>query len=216
MLNCICVAYNLYLQRSLTHKIHLTWDCDVGCILHCLLACTASNFLKWHLRRDTFYLIEWYWLHVHMVPSFHFFYFCWNAFRLLFFHTYSILLSYVWIWNAVFFVYIPSSYPALALHQSSVRLNHASTSYAELILFIFLWFWLHKAISENRKEKSKLGDVGGPPHRRKQRLSRFATATANEVEVPSLHDEFISRTPPSQVLALSWQCDNWFHVAYVV
>ena len=115
-----------------------------------------------------------------------------------------------------FFVYIPSSYPALALHQSSVRLYHASTSYAELILFIILWFWLHKAISENRKEKSKLGDVGGPPHRRKQRLSRFATATANEVEVPSLHDEFISRTPPSQVLALSWQCDNWFHVAYVV
>ena len=56
MLNCICVAYNLYLQRSLTHKTHLTWDCDVGCILHCLLACTASNFLKWHLRRDTFYL----------------------------------------------------------------------------------------------------------------------------------------------------------------
>lgn len=115
-----------------------------------------------------------------------------------------------------FFVYIPSSYPALALHQSSVRLYHASTSYAELILFIFLWFWLHKAISENRKEKSKLGDVGGTPHQCKQRLSRFATATANEVEVPSLHDEFISRTPPSQVLALSWQCDNWFHVAYVV
>lgn len=39
-----------------------------------------------------------------------------------------------------FFVYIPSSYPAIALHQSSVRLYHASTSYAELILFIFLWF----------------------------------------------------------------------------
>ena len=116
----------------------------------------------------------------------------------------------------LFFVYIPSSYPALALHQSSVRLYHASTSYAELILFIFLWFWVHKAISEKRKEKSKLGDVGGPPDRHKQRLSRFATATANEVEVPSLHDEFISRTPPSQVLALSWQCDNWFHVAYVV
>ena len=115
-----------------------------------------------------------------------------------------------------FFVYIQSSYHALALHQSSVRLYDASTSYAELILFIFLWFWLHKAIWENRKEKSKLGDVGGPPHQRKQRPSRFATATANEVKVPSLHDEFISRTPPSQVLALSWQCDNWFHVAYVV
>ena len=131
-----------------------------------------------------------------------------------------------------FFIHIPSSYhtceyetlsflyifhpPALALHQNSVRLYHASTSSAELILSIFLWFWFHKAISENRKEKSKLGDVGGPPDRRKQRLSRFATATANEVEVPSLHDEFISHTPPSQVLALSWQCDNWFHVAYVV
>src|SRR3990170_6016163 len=64
-----------------------------------------------------------------------------------------------------FFVYIPSSYPALALHQSSVHLYHASTSYAELILFIFLWFWLQKAISKKRKENSKLGDVGGPPDR---------------------------------------------------
>ena len=116
--------------------------------------------------------------------------------------------------HCIFFVYIPSSYPALALHQSSVRLYHASTSYAELILFI-LWFWLHKEISENRKEKSKLGDVGGPPHRHKQGLYRFVTAIANEVEVPSLHDECIYRTT-SQVLPLSWQYDNWFHVAYVV
>jgi hypothetical protein len=115
-----------------------------------------------------------------------------------------------------FFVYIPSSYHALALHQSSVRPYHASTSYAELILFIFLWFWLQKAISKKRKEKCKLGDVCGPPDRRKRRLSRFVTTTANPVEVPSLHDEFISPTPPSQVLALSWQCDNWFHVAYIV
>ena len=114
------------------------------------------------------------------------------------------------------FVYIPSSYLALALHQSNVRLYHASTSYPELILFIFFWFWLHKAISENRKEKSKLGDVGGTPHRRKQRLSRFATATANEVEVPSLHDEFISRTPPSQVLALTWNCYTWLRFPYDV
>ena len=114
------------------------------------------------------------------------------------------------------FVYIPSSYPAFALHQSSVRLYHASTSYVELILFIFLWFWLHKAISENRKEKCKLGDVGGPPHRRKQRLSRFATTTANEVEVPSLPEERTSPTPPSQVLALTSQCDMWLHVAYGV
>ena len=65
-----------------------------------------------------------------------------------------------------------------------------------------LWVQLDMAKSKKSKEKSNLGDVGGPPHRRKQRLSRFATATANEVEVPNLHDEFISRTP-SQVLALS-------------
>ena len=129
------------------------------------------------------------------------------------FHPPIVRLNMQW---CLLFVYIPSSNHVLALHQSSVRLYHASTSYAELILFIFLWFWLHKEISEKRKEKGKLGDVGGPPDRRKQRLSRFATATANEVEVPSLHDEFISRTPPSHVLALSWQCDNWFHVAYVV
>ena len=154
--------------------------------------------------------------HVHMVPSFHFFQFRWNAFRLVFFHTYSILLSYVWIWNAVFFWYIFHP-PILRLpYIKVVFVYHVSTSYAELILFIFLWFWLHKAISEKWKEKSKLGDVGGPPDRRKQILSRFPTATTNEVEVPSLHDEFISRTPPLQVLPQGWQCDNWFQVAYVV
>ena len=46
------------------------------------------------------------------------------------------------------------------------------------------------------------------------RDSRFATAIANEVEVPSLHDEFISRTPPLQVIALSWQCDIGLHLEY--
>jgi hypothetical protein len=32
----------------------------------------------------------------------------------------------------------------------------------------------------------------------------------------SVVDERISPTPPSQVLALTWQCDMWLHVAYGV
>ena len=63
----------------------------------------------------------------------------------------------------------------------------------EFCLQLF-WFSLHTAISENTNEMSKFWDVGGPPDRRKQRLSRFANAIANEVEVPNLQDEFISHT----------------------
>ena len=59
------------------------------------------------------------------------------------------------------------------------------------------------AKSKKSKEKSKLGDVGGPPDQCKRRLSRFATATATAVEVPSLYDDSISPTPPSKVLALT-------------
>ena len=146
-------------------------------------------------------MVEWFWLDLSYGVQIALLPICWNAFCLLFSSILCPPIVGVNMKRCLFlYIFHP---PALALHQSSVRLYHASTSYAELILFIFLWFWLHKAISENRKEKSKLGDVGGPPHRRKQRLSRFATSTTNEVEVPSLHDEFISRTPPSQVLALS-------------
>ncbi len=36
--------------------------------------------------------------------------------------------------------------------------------------------------------------------------------TASALQVPSLR----SPTPPSKVLALTWQCDIWLHVAYGV
>ena len=38
----------------------------------------------------------------------------------------------------LFFIHIPSSYHAAALHESSVRQYHASMSSEEQILFLFL------------------------------------------------------------------------------
>jgi hypothetical protein len=76
-------------------------------------------------------------------------------------------------------------------------------SYAEPIYSFSCGFDFRRQYSKKRKEKSKLGDVGGPPDQRKRRLSRFTTATATAVEVPSLYDDSISPTPPSQVLALT-------------
>jgi hypothetical protein len=43
------------------------------------------------------------------------------------------------------------------------------------------------------------------------------TARLNEdSQRSSLVDDHNSPTPPSQVLALTWQCDMWLHVAYGV
>jgi hypothetical protein len=43
------------------------------------------------------------------------------------------------------------------------------------------------------------------------------TASLNEdIEHSSVLEDRISHTPPSQVLALTSQCDMWLHVAYGV
>ena len=43
------------------------------------------------------------------------------------------------------------------------------------------------------------------------------TARLNEdIQHSSLVDDHNSPTPPSHVLALTWQCDMWLHVAYSV
>ena len=70
----------------------------------------------------------------------------------------------------------------------------------------FLWVWLDKAKSKKRKE----ADDGGPLHKRS--ISTDSPGTVCAVEVPSL----ISPTPPSQVLALTWQRAILLHVAYGV
>ena len=51
--------------------------------------------------------------------------------------------------------------------------------------------------------------VSSSPHDSQQ------TAKLDEdSQCSSVVGDRISPTPPSQVLALTWQCDMWFHVAY--
>ena len=76
----------------------------------------------------------------------------------------------------------------------------------------FLWVWLDKAKSRKRKEKSKEGDDGGPLQQRKRSICTDSPCTDSALQGPSLR----SPTPPSKVLALTWQCDIWLHVAYGV
>ena len=116
-----------------------------------------------------------------------------NMSRHPFFLTYSILiwLSYI----KVLLVCI--------MHQWVLK----SESYS-----FFLWVWLDKAKSRKRKEKSKEGDDGGPLQQRKRSICTDSPCTDSALQGPSLR----SPTPPSKVLALTWQCDIWLHVAYGV
>ena len=69
-------------------------------------------------------------------------------------------------------------------------------------------------------------DDGGPSEQLKQGVSIDSTPSFSQqgsqdnTRLDNQHscvdDEHISPTPPSQVLALTWQCDMWLHVAYDV
>ena len=59
---------------------------------------------------------------------------------------------------------------------------------------------------------SKEGDDGGPLQQRKLSICTDSPCTDSALHGPSLR----SPTPPSKVLALTWQCDIWLHVAYGV
>ena len=91
----------------------------------------------------------------------------------------------------MFFIHVPSSYNVVAIHKSCVRQYHASTNLEVRIPFLFLVCLIDKAKSKRTKARND----GGP------------------IElVPNL----ISPTPQPKVLALTWQCDIWLHVAYGV
>ena len=107
-----------------------------------------------------------------------------------------------------FFVNIPSSYNVVAIHKSCVRQYHASTNLEVRISFLFIVCLLEKAKSKRTKERND----GGPLEQPKPMISADSPATPTVVQVPSLR----SPTPPSKVLALTWQCDIWLHVAYGV
>ena len=94
----------------------------------------------------------------------------------------------------------------VAIHKSCVRQYHASTNLEVRISFLFLVCLLDKAKSERTKARND----GGPLEQPKQMISIDSPATRTAVLVPNL----ISPTPQPKVLALTWQCDIWLHVAY--
>ena len=87
----------------------------------------------------------------------------------------------------------------VAIHKSCVRQYHASTNLEVQIPFLFLVCLLDKAKSERTKARND----GGPLEQPKQMISADSPATHTVVQVPNL----TSPTPPSKVLALTWQCD---------
>ena len=89
---------------------------------------------------------------------------------------------------------------------------HASMSSEERFYSFVLWVCLDMANSKKSKENNIVGS--GVTHRvkRKRICRRDSAGTYSAVEGPSLR----SPTPPSKVLALTWQCDIWLHVAYGV
>ena len=94
----------------------------------------------------------------------------------------------------------------VAIHKSCVHQYHASTNLEVRISFLFLVCLLDKAKSDRTKSRND----GGPLEQPKQMISADSPATPTAVQVPNL----ISPTPQPQVLALTWQCDIWLHVAY--
>ena len=65
-------------------------------------------------------------------------------------------------------------------------------------------------IDKAKSKRTKARNDGGPPEQLKQMISADSPATPTAVQVPNL----ISPTPQTKVLALTWQCDIWLHVAY--
>ena len=90
----------------------------------------------------------------------------------------------------------------------------------------FLSVWPHNAKSIKLKEIGKALDDGGPSEQLKWRFSTDSTPPSSQQDSQDnarldsqcscVDDEHISPTPPSKVLALTWQCDIWLHVAYGV
>ena len=67
-------------------------------------------------------------------------------------------------------------------------------------------------LDKAKSKRTKAQNDGGPLEQPKQMISADSPPTPTVVQVPNL----ISPTPQPQVLALTWQCDIWLHVAYGV
>ena len=96
----------------------------------------------------------------------------------------------------------------------------------ERILFLFLIGLIHNAKSLQLKEISPAVDDGGPSEQLKQGVSTDSTPPSSQQDSQDntrldsqrscVDDEHISPTPPSQVLALTWNCYMWLRFPYDV
>ena len=85
------------------------------------------------------------------------------------------------------------------LHQTTVLVYHASIAYDETVT------------RDMRRNTLIKNAISSSPHDSQE------TASLNEdIERSSVLEDRTSPTPPSQVLALTSQCDMWLHVAYGV
>ena len=180
----------------LSHHV-LTWNYSscVSCI----------SYLWW----DTFKLAVWYWF-----ASFIWFLACIdsNKFKhlVLSLHFINHTCQYVTASRFSYIFHPPIMRPPY-MKVVFVSIMHQWVLKRKFYSF-FLWVWLDKAKSRKRKEKSKEGDDGGPLQQCKWSICTDSPCTDSALQAPSLR----SPTPPSKVLALTWQCDIWLHVAYGV
>ena len=109
---------------------------------------------------------------------------------------------YMWIWHAfLFLVHTTSAYHTMFLHQTTVLVYPASIAYDETVT---------RVVNMRRNTLIK-NAISSSPHDSQE------TASLNEdIERSSVPEDRTSPTPPSQVLALTSQCDMWLHVAYGV
>ena len=109
---------------------------------------------------------------------------------------------YMWIWHAfLFLVHTTSAHHTMFLHQTTVLVYPVSIAYDETVTP-----WVNM-----RRNTLIKNAISSSPHDSQE------TASLNEdIERSSVPEDRTSPTPPSQVLALTSQCDMWLHVAYGV
>ena len=87
------------------------------------------------------------------------------------------------------------------LHQTTVLVYPASIAYDETVTPVGYY-----------ETPTRLKSAGSSSPHDSQETARLNEGSQHS----SLVDHRNSPTPPSQVLALTWQCDMWLHVAYGV
>ena len=103
-----------------------------------------------------------------------------------------------------FFIHIPSSYHAAALHESSVRQYHASMSSEEWFYSFVLWVQLDMAKSKKSKENNIVGSAVTRRVKRKSFCRRDSAGTYSAVEGPSppaKSTNIVSPAPPAAASA---------------